>query len=188
MPSNDSDPNDPDKNTNKGGGEKGQPVEGGQDGGEPSNQDAPNKAGNPTAGGIPPKDSPPPDTEVENAARAAGLALRRLQQQLDRGEVDQKLLDELGWTREELEAFVKRMQAQLAERELNQQQQNEKNLSQKSFEEMLRSLGINESGTSRDGGSARDRQRQDTTIRQSTPPARYRNSFEAYQRSLSRKP
>jgi hypothetical protein len=168
-------------------GNQGQPAEGGKNGGDPSDRDAANKAGTPAAGGLPQKDSPPPDTEVENAARAAGLALRRLQQQLDRGEVDQKLLDELGWTREELESFVKRMQSQLADRELNQQQP-EKSLSQKSFDEMLRSLGINESGTSRDGNSARDRQRQDTTIRQSTPPARYRNSFEAYQRSLSRKP
>jgi hypothetical protein len=80
------------------------------------------------------------------------------------------------------------MQSQLAEREVNQQQQREKSLSQKSFEEMLRSLGVQQSGTSREGSADRDRQRQDTTIRQSPPPARYRSNFEAYQRSLSRKP
>jgi hypothetical protein len=79
------------------------------------------------------------------------------------------------------------MQDQLQEREASQQQQHEKSLSQKSFEEMLRSLGINQSGTSRTGSSSRDRDRQDTTIRQTPPPARYRSSFEAYQRSLSGK-
>jgi hypothetical protein len=88
---------------------------------------------------------------------------------------------------DELKSFLRRMQEQLQERESNAQQQQEKSLSQKSFEEMLRSLGINQSGTSRTGSSSRDRDRQDTTIRQSAPPARYRSSFEAYQRSLSKK-
>jgi len=123
---------------------------------------------------------------VEQSAQAAGLALRRLQKELERGEVDQKLLDELGWTQDELQQFVERMQKQLDERKLNEQQQKEKDLSQKSFEEMLRSLDLESSGSSREGKTDRDRDRQDTTNRQSAPPARYKQMMEAYQRSLSR--
>jgi hypothetical protein len=77
------------------------------------------------------------------------------------------------------------MQQQLEERQLNEQQVREKSLSQKSFDEMLRSLDVQSSGKTREGSSARDRDRQDTTGRQSTPPSRYRSNFDAYQRSLS---
>ncbi|MFN9220528.1 MAG: hypothetical protein ACK6D6_00340 [Planctomyces sp.] len=124
-------------------------------------------------------------TEVDEAAQAAGLALKRLQKDLERGEVDPELLKELGWTNDELAKFADRMQQQLDEREQNEQQQREKSLSQKSFEEMLRSLGIGGSGAAREGDARRDRERQDTTIRNSAPPSRYRSSYEAYRRSLS---
>ena len=124
-------------------------------------------------------------TEVDEAAQAAGLALKRLQKELERGEVDPELLKELGWTKDELAEFADRMQQQLEEREQNEQQQREKSLSQKSFEEMLRSLGVGGSGAAREGDARRDRDRQDTTIRNSTPPSRYRSSYEAYRRSLS---
>ena len=124
-------------------------------------------------------------TEVDEAAQAAGLALKRLQKELERGEVDPELLKELGWTKDELAGFADRMQQQLEEREQNEQQQREKSLSQKSFEEMLRSLGVGGSGATREGDARRDRDRQDTTIRNSAPPSRYRSSYEAYRRSLS---
>ncbi len=99
--------------------------------------------------------------------------------------MDPELLKELGWTKDELAEFADRMQQQLEEREQNEQQQREKSLSQKSFEEMLRSLGVGGSGAAREGDARRDRDRQDTTIRNSTPPSRYRSSYEAYRRSLS---
>ncbi|MFM7835451.1 MAG: hypothetical protein ACKPJD_26950, partial [Planctomycetaceae bacterium] len=89
--------------------------------------------------------------EVDQAAQAAGLALKRLQKELERGEVDPELLQELGWTKDELSKFADRMQQQLDEREQNEQQAREKSLSQKSFEEMLRSLGIGGSGAAREG-------------------------------------
>jgi len=127
----------------------------------------------------------PNDPQVDDAAKAAGLALRRLQKDLERGEVDPKLLEQLGWTKDELKSFVDRMQKQLEERELNDQQQRERSLSQKSFEEMLRSLDVESTGKTREGSSAKDRDQQDTTGRQSTPPGRYRQQYEMYQRSVS---
>ncbi|MFM7924894.1 MAG: hypothetical protein ACKPJJ_32110, partial [Planctomycetaceae bacterium] len=54
--------------------------------------------------------------EVDQAAQAAGLALKRLQKELERGEVDPELLQELGWTKDELSKFADRMQQQLDER------------------------------------------------------------------------
>ena len=127
----------------------------------------------------------PDPQEVDRAAKAANLALRRIRQDLDRGRVDKQLLEELGWTEQQLQDFTDRMEKRLQERSLNSQQQQEQTLSQKSFDEMLRSLDLQSSGSSRIGDSSRDRDRVDTTLRRSVPPAKYRQAFEAYQRSLS---
>ena len=127
----------------------------------------------------------PDPQDVDRAAKAANLALRRIRQDLDRGRVDKQLLEELGWTEQQLQDFTDRMEKRLQERSLNSQQQQEQTLSQKSFDEMLRSLDLQSSGSSRIGDSSRDRDRVDTTLRRSVPPAKYRQAFEAYQRSLS---
>jgi collagen type III alpha len=123
------------------------------------------------------------DPAIDEAAKAAGLALERLQQDLERGKVDPKLLEQLGWTEAELKDFADRLQEQLAEREQNSQQQRENELSQKSFEEMLRSLNVRSAGKSRDGSTRRDRDQQDTTGRQTAPPARYQQLYDMYRRS-----
>ncbi len=172
----------------KGAGGNGQAEGGnGQPGNQPDATDGP-PSENAAAGNESAADPKPTESEVDEAARAAGFAIKRIQDDIkERGEVDPELLKELGWTEDELKSFLRRMQDQLQEREANAQQQQEKSLSQKSFEEMLRSLGINQSGTSRAGSSSRDRDRQDTTIRQTPPPPRYRSRYEAYQRSLSNK-
>ena len=130
----------------------------------------------------PPK---PADPEADDAASAAALAIKRLQKELDRGKVDPKLLDELGWTEAEMKSFVDRMQKQLEQRELNAQQLKEKSISEKSFDAMLKGLDINSTGQTRQGRTEYDRDQQDTTTRQSAPPSRYKHLVEGYQRSVS---
>ena len=119
------------------------------------------------------------------AADAADLALKRLDRELDRGEIDPKLLEELGWTEDELRDFHERLQKQLAERKLTVQQQREKDLAQKSFDEMLRSLDVKSTGNSRQGRTDKDRDQQDTTGRQSAVPKQLEEKFRMYQRSMS---
>jgi hypothetical protein len=68
---------------------------------------------------------------------------------------------------------------------LNEQQRKEKSLSQKSFEEMLRSLDVQSTGTTREGRADKDRDVQDTTNRQSVVPKQYEERFRMYQRSAS---
>jgi hypothetical protein len=50
---------------------------------------------------------------------------------------------------------------------------------------MLKGLDLESTGTTRQGSSDRDRDQQDTTIRQSAPPGRYKQLVEGYQRSVS---
>ena len=119
------------------------------------------------------------------AADAADLALKRLDRELDRGEIDPKLLEELGWTEDDLRDFNERLQKQLAERKLTAQQQREKDLAQKSFDEMLRSLDVKSTGNTREGRTDKDRDQQDTTGRQSSVPKQLEEKFRMYQRSMS---
>jgi len=127
----------------------------------------------------------PADPQADDAAGAAALAIKRLQKELERGAVDPKLLEELGWTESEIKSFADRLQKQLAQRELNAQQQKEKSISDKSFDAMLKGLDIDSSGSTRQGRTDRDRDQQDTTTRQSSPPSRYKQLVEGYQRSVS---
>ena len=127
----------------------------------------------------------PADPQADDAAGAAALAIKRLQQELERGNVDPKLLEELGWTESEIKSFADRLQKKLAQREVNAQQQKAKSISEKSFDAMLKGLDINSTGSTRQGRADRDRDQQDTTTRQSAPPSRYKQLVEGYQRSVS---
>ncbi len=132
-----------------------------------------------------PEATKPNDQQIDQAAKAAGLALKRLDEEIQRGEIDPKLLEELGWTQEDVRAFLERMQKQLDEREVTEQVRREKSLSQRSFEEMLKSLDVHSTGKTREGTASKDRDQQDTTGRQSTPPNKYKQRFLDYQRSQS---
>ena len=134
---------------------------------------------------IEPAAARPADVQADDAAGAAALAIKRLQKELERGDVDRKLLEELGWTESEIKSFADRLQKQLAQREVNAQQQREKSISEKSFDAMLKGLDINSAGSTRKGRTDRDRDQQDTTTRQSAPPSRYKQLVEGYQRSVS---
>ena len=155
--------------------DEGQGNGGMPDGNEPREGSPPNE----------PEPARPADPQADDAAGAAALAIKRLQQELERGDVDPKLLEELGWTESEIKSFADRLQKQLALREVNAQQQKEKSISDKSFDAMLKGLDINSSGSTRQGRTDRDRDQQDTTTRQSSPPTRYKQLVEGYQRSVS---
>jgi collagen type III alpha len=127
----------------------------------------------------------PADPQADDAASAAALAIKRLQQDLDRGHVDPKLLDELGWTESEMKLFADRLQKQLAQRATNAQQQRERSISEKSFDAMLKGLDLESTGSPREGRTDYDRDQQDTTTRQSNPPSRYKQLVEGYQKSVS---
>ena len=61
-------------------------------------------------------------------------------------------------------------------------------LEQKRVEELLKSLNLNSKTKTRRGTDEYDREQQDTEIRRSKPPARYREWFNKYQRSFTKDP
>lgn len=126
----------------------------------------------------------PTDPNLEDARKAANLVLKQIEDDMQRGEVNEKILRELGWSKEDLERFSDRMRKQLNSMEKNPDEPVQKT---REFEEMLRSLNLKPRRNDRQGSGDRDRITDGVNVRRSAPPADLREVFEAYQRSLSRK-
>jgi hypothetical protein len=97
-----------------------------------------NTGGNPS--------SPPPPGELEPgdaanldyAKKQTDLVLDRLEEQLEKQDVDKKLLEKLGWTEDELRRFVARWKSLKAEAEATPSEETKQEL-----DNALRSLGLN---------------------------------------------
>jgi hypothetical protein len=183
-----SSPGQPGKSGNKrsGGGISGRPGEGPDatdDNGGASDAEAP-KARDGSADDEPPS----PEEEQANlefAKKATNLVLNRLKGQLERGEVDQKLLDELGWKdQKDLERLV-----QFLEQGLNQRDDDsspEAVARRLQFEETLKSLRLGNQTGSRSGGAGTTRRIRSIDNRNVPVPPEYRKLYESYTRSLSK--
>jgi hypothetical protein len=136
----------------------------GQDGeqppeGEPANNQNPQEGQNnsqttgapgggiPSGGGTGSNElAPPPNTDTEPgdaanldyAKKQTDLVLDRLDDQLKKKDVDKELLDKLGWSEEELRAFVERWKNLKAEAQANPNEE-----TQQELDKALRSLGLN---------------------------------------------
>ena len=112
--------------------------------------------------------------------------MKRLQKDLDRGTVDKELLEELGWTEDQLKSFSERMQKQIDSLKDDPSANSKaQKLQRRRVEELLKSLDLQAAPQERVGKSDRDIEQQDTTSQRSRPPAQYKDLLELYQRSLS---
>jgi collagen type III alpha len=119
--------------------------------------------------------------------QAAELALKRLKEGLSRGEVDQKLLDELGWNEAQLERFVDRMSDALQNSSQTPATPVEE-ARRLQFEEMLKSLDLNRSSQLRKGSDQPSREVEQIDSRRTPVPVEYRKAWERYTKTLSRSP
>ncbi|MEM6470976.1 MAG: hypothetical protein AAF802_15565 [Planctomycetota bacterium] len=118
---------------------------------------------------------PPPPPDVEYSKEATDMVLDYLEETRD--QVDEKLLDDLNWSKEDLRRFQKRWEKV---RELDQPESPTSKSSE--FEEALRSLGLNpESKASRMRESPSDgfQNLRDSGNRRRAPSA-FRDAFEAF--------
>ncbi|MCO6457388.1 MAG: hypothetical protein J5I93_18975, partial [Pirellulaceae bacterium] len=116
----------------------------------------------------------------EYARRATQMALDYLEDQQD--DPDPELLDKLGWTPEELRQFVERWQR------LRQAAGGPEPGQKSQWDEAVRSLGLRpDQPQVRQAGSQADQVRglSESGVR-ATPPPRYRELFEAYQKATAR--
>ena len=169
------------------------PVEGQKSGGGIGSQPAPegNRHGGgqtgPDAGAAPAGGSEtndvPEAAKLEYARKATNLVLKRLKNELDRGEVDAELLKELGWTKADVQRFVERMDRQLHESDDDSLEAAARRLQ---FEETLKSLELGGETKNRAGDKLRERRTKQIDARRVPVPAEYRDGYDAYTRGLSK--
>ncbi len=122
---------------------------------------------------------------LEYSRKAANLVLQRLQKELERGEVDDDLLKELGWTPDDLRKFSDRLQRQLQKK--NSEQTPESLARRRQFEEMLKGLDLKSTGSKRRSTVTKKQSIDGIGSRRLPVPAEYREAYEAYTKSLSKR-
>lgn len=128
-----------------------------------------------------------PDAEkanLDHAKKATNLVLDRLKDQLERGEVDQELLERLGWTEDDLRKFTDRMQKQL--KDTGKDVSPAAVARRRQFEEMIKD--IHTAAPTRRQGSEKPRQKrvnQFDTKGRPPVPQRFRSRYREYTRSFS---
>ncbi len=125
----------------------------------------------------------PDDPDLDNKKKATNLALKRLQDQLERGETPQELMDELGFNQQELETFMDRLEERLSDPGLDQTPETE--AARRQFESLLKGIDYQSTGEVR-GGGAKERSASQSLGSSNRPvPPEYRLDNEAYKRKLS---
>jgi len=117
------------------------------------------------------------DQNLEHARNAADLAIEHLRDSLARGRTD--VLDELGWTAEQAQAFLGRWEQmkRLADSDSPRQRAE--------FERAVRSLGLRPDGVQTSRDVPADRKGGQAEGRRSKPPSDYREQFKAFMRGTS---
>ena len=190
-------PGDGQSGTGKPGGQPGKggqpsaPGEGASNNDQPGNEPG-NGPGNPKAErrNLPPAEQ---DQEAQEAAekaneefarKASNLVLKKLRKDLDRGEVDQDLLDELGWKQEDMERFVQRLEKQLAD--TNDDTSPESVARRRQFEETLKTLGLSSKTKLRKAAGGKPTRVNELGDRKIAPPPEYQELFEEYTKDLAK--
>ncbi|MDA1251016.1 MAG: hypothetical protein O2820_17505, partial [Planctomycetota bacterium] len=132
-------------------------------------------------------DSNDPEAEaanLEDRKKAANLVLKKLQEELERGDVNDELLKKLGWTEDDMKKFVDRMSKQ----QKTAEDEDPASLSRRrQYEEMLKSLNLNHDGGKRADSVTKKQDTTDFLDRGSNVPVEYRKKYEEYTKRMSRK-
>jgi hypothetical protein len=121
---------------------------------------------------------------LEYSRKATDLAISHLKDELNKSPNDPKVLDKLGWTRQEAEKFVERWEAM---RKSAKSTDKASPGGKRQLDDALRSLGLRPQGTTLSGSAARDDRTQGMQeSRRTKPPAEYSEAFKAYTQGTTR--
>jgi hypothetical protein len=124
------------------------------------------------------------ERNLEDERRAANLALRELQDQLNRGAVDENLKRQLGVNDADLQEFLRRMQERMSEPGTDESP--EARFRRRQFEEMLRGIEYGSTGGTREAASTPgETTRGAGGVRRPTPPE-YRDQERAFREQQTR--
>ena len=122
--------------------------------------------------------------DLENRKKATNLALERLRDQLERGQKPQELMDELGFTDQDLDNFMQRLEERLADSGPNQTPESQ--AARRQFESLLKGIDYQSQGEVRRGGDGPREAAQGFGAANRPVPLEFRKQSEAYKRKLSR--
>lgn len=124
------------------------------------------------------------EANLEYGRQATDLALKRLEDQIERGEVNDDWLKEMGWDKADASQFLDRMKDRMNQRDASTPEALAK---QRQFNEWLKRLNKPRTNAKRrSGAEVRNLGPRDLiNARKSTPPAELRDIYEAYQRGIS---
>ena len=111
------------------------------------------------------------------------MVLKRLKEELDRGEVDPELLKKLGWTESDMQRFAERLERQLAEPRPDDPGAEAR---RRQFEEVLRSVDLESSGRQQKGDFSDQKSTNNFSERRLPAPRSHRKAYEDYLKRLSR--
>ncbi|MDB5385709.1 MAG: hypothetical protein JWM11_1355 [Planctomycetaceae bacterium] len=173
-----------------GGNSAGGPKDNGESGNDPGN--GPGDANGKQPNQLPPDEQDQAAQEAEEKAneeyarKASSLVLKKLKKELDRGEVDPKMLEELGWTKDDMQRFVKQLEKQL--QDSGDDNSAESEARRKQFEETLKAAGASLTGkTKKKTAKAGPTTRVDETGARRIPvPLEYQELYEEYNKDLAK--
>jgi collagen type III alpha len=124
------------------------------------------------------------EANLDYAKKATDLVLKRLEGQLKRGQIDEKVQEELGWTKDQIRRFVERMrrQAQTAEDPTSPAAEARR----LQFEETLKSLNLRSPAKSRTSRAVPRSNDFEMESKRSIPPPEYRDLYNAFTKSLAK--
>ncbi|WP_010582616.1 hypothetical protein [Schlesneria paludicola] len=156
------------------------PPQDGPGGGDPGDAD-----GIPNAGDAAPAIGEGDDANLEYNRQATELILQKLKKDLERGDVDPELLEQLGWTPAELKKFADRLSKSLNESKQGEETP-ESRARQQQFQEMLKNLDLQRSGAQRSGANEPKREVNQIESKRPPAPSAYLKAFEKATKDLAR--
>lgn len=123
------------------------------------------------------------EAPLEDRLKATNMVLKKLKEDMKRGEVDDALLKKLGWTEKDMQRFVERMDRNLETPKPNDAREAAR---RRQFEESLKSLDLKSSGGERLDQMQNKRDTNSFSDRRLPVPRQYRKAYEDITRRLSR--
>jgi collagen type III alpha len=127
----------------------------------------------------------PDAPNLENMKKATNLALKRLQESLDRREIDPELQKELGFTEEEMQQFIDRLQQRLADN--GDDNSPEAQARRRQFEQLLKGINLQTETGKREAGTGTGPAGTGFGAGKRSVPAEYRAAEPRYRELLNKK-
>ena len=122
------------------------------------------------------------EANLQDKLKASNMVLKRLKEELDRGDVDPDLLKKLGWTEKDMQKFAERLERQLAQPKPNDPAAEAR---RRQFEEVLHNVDLESSGREKRGEFNSQKSTNNFSERRLPAPRSHRKAYEDYLKRLS---